>query len=254
MRYRSFFNICTWNSFIKRKIAPVMFMSKYALFSVCFSLLAVFVAAQPTKNQYTKAADSDPAATAILQKVRAKYEAFKSVEATFSLVIELPDAEKMEQSGKLIQAGKQYRLELPDQQLICDGKSLWLYLIENKEIQINNFEEDEESGFLSPMDLLRIYEREDFVYVLSNEYPEAGKVLQDIEFKPLDPNSEYSKMRLSVDKATSQIKRIKAFAKDGSRYTMTVATFKSNLAYPASTFVWTKAQCPDCYVEDLRID
>ena len=229
-------------------------MIKYALFCVCFILGATAVQAQPGKNQYTKAGDSDPAAKAVLEKVRTKYEAYKSVEATFTLTIELPGAEKEDQAGKLIQQGKQYRLELPSQHLICDGKSLWLYLVNDKEVQINNFEEDEESGFLSPMDMLRIYEREDFVYVLSNEYTEGGKIIQDIEFKPLDPNSEYSKLRLSVDKASSQIKRIKAFAKDGSRFTMTVGVFKSNQTYPPATFTWTKAQCPDCYVEDLRID
>ncbi|MBK6902452.1 MAG: outer membrane lipoprotein carrier protein LolA [Saprospirales bacterium] len=230
-------------------------MLKSMFSGLFFGLFALAVSAQPGSNQYTKASDSDPEARAVLEKVKAKYEAYQSVEATFTLTIEFPGAdEKEEQTGKMIQQGKQYRLELATQHLICDGKSIWLYLKENKEVQINNFEEDEESGFLSPMDMLRIYEREDYVYVLSNEYTEAGKIVQDIEFKPLDADSEYSKLRLSVDKAGSQIKRIKAFAKDGSRYTLTLSTFKTNLSYPAGTFSWTKTQCPDCYVEDLRID
>ncbi|MBK7406804.1 MAG: outer membrane lipoprotein carrier protein LolA [Saprospirales bacterium] len=229
-------------------------MLKSMLFTTCLGLFAAAALAQPTTNQYSKAGDSDPAAKAILEKVKVKYEAYKSVEAAFTLSIELPNQPVEEQPGKLIQQGVQYRLELPSQHLLCDGKSIWLYLKNNKEVQINNFEEDEDSGFLSPMDLLRIYEREDFVYVLSNEYAEGGKIVQDIEFKPLDAASEYSKMRLSVEKGTSQIMRIKAFAKDGSRYTLSVSTFKSNATYPASTFVWNKADCPDCYLEDLRID
>jgi outer membrane lipoprotein-sorting protein len=227
-------------------------MKKYLFLSLCLSLLSVAVFAQ--QNQYAKAGDSDPEARAILEKVKIKYEAFKSVEATFTLSIELPDQPAEEQSGKLIQQGDQYKLDLAAQQLICDGKTIWLYLKQNKEVQVNNFDAEEESAFLSPRDLLRIYEREDFVYVLVNEYAEGGKILQDIEFKPLDPNSEYSKMRLSVEKGSSQIKRIRAFAKDGSRYALTLNTFKSNLSYPAGTFVWNKADCPDCYVEDLRID
>ena len=227
-------------------------MKKYLLLSLCLSLSGTVVFAQ--QNQYAKAGDSDPEARAILEKVKNKYEAYKSVEATFTLSIELPDQPAEEQTGKLIQQGEQYKLDLSAQQLLCDGKSIWLYLKNNKEVQINNFDAEEESAFLSPRDLLRIYEREDFVYVLVNEYAEGGKILQDIEFKPLDPNSEYSKMRLSVEKSTSQIKRIRAFAKDGSRYALTLNTFKSNLTYPASTFVWNKADCPDCYVEDLRID
>ena len=229
-------------------------MLKFLLSFFCVGLFAAGLWAQPTTNQYSKAADSDPAAKAILEKVKVKYEAYKSVEAIFNLNIELPNQPAEDQTGKLIQQGDQYRLELASQHLICDGKSIWLYLKNNKEVQINNFDEDEESAFLTPKDLLRIYEREDFVFVLSNEYSEGGKIIQDIEFKPLDQASEYSKMRLSVEKATSQIKQIKAFAKDGSRYTLTVNTFKSNATYPASTFVWNKAECPDCYVEDLRID
>lgn len=229
-------------------------MNKSLLISMFFLAMTMTAMSQPAKNQYAKTADSDPAAKAILEKVKVKYEAYKSVEATFTLSIEIPDQPKEDQQGKLVQAGDKYRLELANQTLVCDGKSIWLYLKQNKEVQINNFDPEEEEAFLSPRDLLRIYEREDFVYVLSNEYSEGGKVLQDIEFKPTDPNSEYSKMRLSVDKATSQIKRIKAFAKDGSRYTLTVGVFKSNQTYPASAFVWNKTECPDCYVEDLRID
>lgn len=229
-------------------------MNRSLLMSLCLSLFAGTLLAQPKVNQYSKSTDSDPAAKAVLEKVKVKYEAYKAIEATFTLTIEIPDQPKEEQAGKLVQQGDKYRLELASQHLICDGKSVWLYLKQNKEVQINTFDPDEDSGFLSPKDLLRIYEREDFVYVLSNEYSEGGKILQDIEFKPLDASSEYSKMRLTVDKATSQIKRIKAFSKDGSRYGLTVGAFKTNLTYPASMFTWTKAECPDCYVEDLRID
>lgn len=229
-------------------------MLRSALSLFFLGLFTAGLLAQPTTNQYTKASDSDPAAKAVLEKVKIKYEAYKSVEALFTLNIELPGQPAEDQSGKLIQQGNQYRLELASQNLLCDGKSIWLYLKNNKEVQINNFDEEEESAFLSPRDLLRVYERDDFVYILSNEYSENGKIIQDIEFKPLDQSSEYSKMRLSVDKASSQIVRIKAFAKDGSRYTLTVNTFKSNGTYPPSTFVWNKAECPDCYVEDLRID
>jgi outer membrane lipoprotein carrier protein len=228
-------------------------MMKSLILFASFSLLATLVAAQPA-NQYTKTGDSDPAAKAVLEKVKKKYDAFKTVEASFKLLIELPEQPKEEQDGKLIQQGNQFRLDLAGQRLICDGKSVWLYLIANKEVQITDFDESEDSGFLTPKDLLRIYEREDFIYVLLNEYAEGGKILLDIEFKPTDPNSEYSKMRVSIDKANSDIRRIKAFAKDGSRYTLSVSAFKNNLTYPTSTFVWNKTDCPDCYVEDLRID
>lgn len=221
-----------------------------------FGTLFVFFLAFATLSaqDFTQAGQNDPAAKTILDKVRAKYEAFTSMEAGFTLSIEIPEEPKEDQSGKLVQQGDKYRLDLASQTIICDGKTAWLYLKTNKEVQINSVEDVAEEGFLSPQDLLRIYEANDYVYALVNEYAEGGRTYAQIEFKPLDKNSEYSKLRVTIDKTNYQVKQIKAFAKDGSRYTLQVTSFKTNGVYPATTFVWNKSECPDCYVEDLRID
>ncbi len=199
---------------------------------------------------------SDPAAKAILEKLRNKYEAYKTVEADFDLTIEIPEEDKEIQTGNLAQDGEKYRLKLDNQAIYSDGKTLWLYLKNNNEVQINNVEdfEDEEEDFLSPKDLLRIYEKEDFIYGLTNEGYEKGVLIQQIEFKPIDKDSEYAKMRLTIDKKKNQIMRIKAFAVDGARYTMDVKKFKPNLAYKSTDFVFNEKKYPGIHVEDLRID
>jgi len=199
---------------------------------------------------------SDPAAKAVLEKLRTKYEAYKTVEADFQLTIEIPEEDKEVQTGNLAQEGEKYRLKLDNQAIYSDGKTLWLYLKSNNEVQINNVDdfEEEDEDFLSPKDLLRIYEKEDFIYGLTNDGFENGKAIQQIEFKPIDKDSEYAKMRLTIDKKRNQIMRIKAFAVDGARYTMDVTKFKPNLTYKNADFIFNPKEFPGIHVEDLRID
>ena len=198
---------------------------------------------------------SDPAAKAILEKMRTKYEDYTTVAADFTLTIEIPEEETEIQEGSIAQEGDKYRLDLEHQAIYSDGQSLWLFMKNNNEVQINDvddFEEDEE--MLSPKDLLRIYEKEDFIYQLINEDYENGVAIQQIEFKPTDRDSEYSKMRVTIDRKKTQIMRIKAFSKDGSRYTMDVKKFLPNQKYKASDFVFNPDNHPDIFGEDLRIE
>lgn len=199
---------------------------------------------------------SDPAAKAILEKLRTKYETYKTVTADFKLIIEIPEEDKEVQSGTLAQQGEQYRLALDNQSIYCDGTTLWLYLKSNNEVQVNNVDdfEEEEEEFLSPKDLLRIYEKEDFIFALVNDGFENGKAIQQIEFKPIDKDSEYSKMRLTIDKKKNEIVRIKAFSKDSARYTMEITKFSPNKTYKKADFMFNTANFPGVHVEDLRID
>lgn len=199
---------------------------------------------------------SDPEAKAILEKMRIKHEAYKSVAADFTLTIEIPEEDSEVQKGSIAQVGEKYRLDLEHQAIYSDGTSLWLFMKNSNEVQINDvdeFEEDE-GELLSPQDLLRIYEKEDFIYHLINEDIENGVAIQQIEFKPTDRDSEYSKMRVTIDRKKTQILRIKAFSKDGSRYTMEVNKFMPNQKYTDADFIFDSSQYPDIFVEDLRIE
>ncbi|MEM9991547.1 MAG: outer membrane lipoprotein carrier protein LolA [Bacteroidota bacterium] len=218
---------------------------------LAFLLCSLSMVAFAQKNTMSTAADSDPQATAILDKLRSKYENLKAVQASFSLIIEIPEQAKEVQKGTLAQAGDQFRLTLNDQTFISDGKTIWLHLKNNNEVQI--MDATENSGeFLSPRDLMQIYEQENFVYALTNQLQEGNKLIEQIEFKPLDDNSDYSKLRLSVDKRKNEIVRIKAFGKDGARYTMRIDQWNANTNFPANHFTFDTKAFPDIYVEDLR--
>lgn len=214
---------------------------------------AIFAQKKPTGT--AKAEVSDPEAKAVLEKMRKKYEAYSTLEAEFSLDIEVPQQKTQTQKGTLTTQAEKYRLKFNDRTMVCDGKSVWLYIPKTKQVQINDMEEgDGDGGISSPQDLLKAYAWKDYVYAITNEFSENGRVVQQIEFKPTTKNTDYSKVRLTLDKKTLEIVSIKSFGKDGSRYTLTINKLTPNKTIAASTFTFAKTECPDCKVEDLRLD
>ena len=172
----------------------------------------------------------------------------------FSLVIEIPQEDKETQKGRLIQQGEKFNVDLPDYNMITDGKDLWVHTKRNKEVQLSEYEPDSFEGMIAPQDFYNFYKKGEYVYALVNESFEEGKAIQQIEFKPLDEDSEYSKLRLTIEKKKGTIKRIKVFSKDQSRFTLNILDLSPNKSFAANQFVFDKAGNPDVDIVDLKID
>lgn len=217
-------------------------------------IILLFAQAGFAQSQMLKASDSDPKARKILDALRKEYNSYKSSEINFELIIELPNKSKEIQKGKMIQSGKKFQITTNDQDIYCDGKTSWLYLKSNKEVQINNYEEGMENNMVSPADMIKMYDNGKYAYAISGTELVNGVKLTNIEFKPLDKNSEYSKLRLSVDTKTNKPVSMKIFSKDGSRFTLSIKNILPNKAYATDVFVFNPKKYPGVRVEDLRID
>lgn len=196
----------------------------------------------------------DPAAKKVLDKIRKKYEGYKTVEAAFTLAIEVPDQPKEVQKGSVSQEDKKFRLEMDQQTIISDGKTTWVYLKKNNEVQINDADPaGTENAFLTPKELLRRYQKGDFLYAITDKITENGRLLTQIEFKPIDRRSEYSKLRVSIDEKKGTIESIKAIARDGSRYTFNITRLAPNKTFGGDHFTFDAKKYPGVRVEDLRM-
>ena len=218
------------------------------------SLLAFLLFLSVGKSQSKSAPIFDPAAKTVLDKISSELESYSSVEMEFDFEISFAGQQPEVQAGLIIQEGEKYFVDMPVQSIYCDGSSLWINLKNNKEVQLNNAEIAAEGGFMDPTALINMYKTGDFEYAISGEVNEEGKTIQQIEFKPIDSASPYSKLRLSIYKGKNEVKRMIVFSKDGSRYTMNIRKITANKTYPASIFVFDKSKHPGVHVEDLRID
>lgn len=226
---------------------------RYLLLGLIFCVSYTLSTAQNGQNTLSSSAESDPKAKIILEQMRDKYEGYKTIDITFELEIKLPEEAAETQIIRLKKKGAAYRVEMPDRTVISDGETLWMVLARNQEVQINDVPEvQDDQGILSPEALFRLYETDDFAYYLVGQATENGKVVQKIEFKPLDAYADYSKMRLTLVKGSNEFVRVKAFGKDGARFTITVKDMRANTALAATLFTFDKADYPGYYIEDLR--
>ncbi len=217
-------------------------------------LSALAAGAYAQAGNLTTAEESDPKAKAILEEIRKRFLSYKSLGADFTLDITLADEPTESQKGTMAQQGNKYRVEMGSQSVISDGNTLWLIMSYNKEVQINDMPEEGETdgAILSPEAMLNFYDKGGFVYYLTNEYKDGSRTIQQIEFKPTDRNADYSKLRMNVNKATKDVISVEAFAKDGSRYKLSIDKLSPNKAFPAGHFTFDKSKYPGYYIEDLR--
>jgi len=220
-------------------------------------ILVVFLSIQAISGQgstMTKKSQSDPKAKVILDKLKKQYDSYKTMEVKFEIELELPGKALEKQKGTVIQDGKKYQVKLQDQEIYADGKTIWVYIKKNKEVQISEMEEGDSAVFMSPKQMMTMYESGDFVYAITEERKVGNSQLADIEFKPLTKKSEYTKMRLTIDTKTNKMLFLRVFSKDGSRYTLKVSDILPNKKYDPALFTFNSKSVPGIHIEDLRMD
>lgn len=227
-------------------IFKTIFSSVLFLLTLCFNIYAL-------NGQASSRSEKDPKAKATLDLMKKRYESYTSLDISFTLDMEISEQPKQVQKGQFTRKGTKYKLVMDQQTVLCDGKSLWLILPKEKEVQINDMPDPlQNEDVLSPEALFSIYKRKDLTYIVLKEFVEKGKSLQQIGFKPIDKMADYSKLELILDKKTGEIISFKAFAKDGSRFLFRFGATKVNQSIPDVLFQFKKSDYPTFYVEDLR--
>ncbi len=203
-------------------------------------------------GQKTIVEKNDPQAKALLDKLKKQYDSYSTMEVSFELQLEFPNKPMETQKGNLIQSGNKYQLKMADQEVYADGKTMWVYLKKNKEVQILDMDDSSEE-FLTPRQLINIYQKGEYIYTVVDERTVGKEKFIDIEFKPKSKKSEFSKIRITLDKLNNNLISLRVFAKDGSRYTLNMKGLKSNKNYDPSVFVLKPNTLVGVKVEDLRL-
>jgi outer membrane lipoprotein-sorting protein len=194
----------------------------------------------------------DQEAVRILSKLKKQFDSYKSLEIQFLMETEIPGSPGEKQQGKLIQEGAKYHVQTDQYVIICDAKTMWFINRQAKEGQINKVGDDDGMGLFSPLELMKIYEKDNHNIGLVNEFTEKGKVFQEIEFVPRDRGADYSKARLILQKATQELSEVRFFNKDGSRMVLRIKSLQANKTVSADQFVFKSSQFPGVHMEDLR--
>ena len=196
------------------------------------------------------AQQKDLKAEQILNGVSAKYKGYKSVQADFIIKMETANSSATDQQyGTLYLKANKYKLILSNQEIISDNSTVWTYLKDVNEVQINTFEKDDNS--ISPTEIFTIYEK-NFLYAFTEEKTIAGKTLQIIDLTPNDKNKPFCKIRLAIDKSAKTIQSAIVFDKNGNRYTYEIKKLTPDVELTETFFTFDSKKYPGIEVVDLR--
>ena len=195
--------------------------------------------------------DQDPKAKAILDEVSKKTKTYKAMLVNFTYTMENKKENISDsQSGELLLSGKRYRLKIAGQIIYSDGTTMWTYIEEAEEVQIN--EQEETEGMISPTNIFTIYEK-GFKYQFHKEEQVDGKAAQVINLYPEKPKEKsFHTIRLYVDKAKKQLFKVKIFGREGDDYIYQIDKLQLNPEITDADFTFDKAAHPKVEVIDLR--
>ena len=197
------------------------------------------------------AAQTDAKAKSVLDAVSKKVSALKSLKANFALHLTGANGKVSEsKKGTFSMKGQKYRVMLGGQEIICDGKTVWTYTKDANEVQVSNYNPNEQT--ISPTKLFTNFYDKEYKYKYVGERKVNGKNCDVVELTPVNNTKQFKKIELAVDKASSTIAGGNIWEKNGNKYQYEVSGFTPNAPIADASFTFDKKQHPGAEVVDLR--
>jgi len=171
-------------------------------------------------------AQNDADAEAVLEKVSEVYSQIESGQGKFTMIIENLEAGVNEnQTGFFFIKDDMYRIESDMLDRVTNGETVWTYFKDDEELQITDFDPEEEE--INPAEIFNLYTKD-------YSYPEyKDTTIDSFEFHVIDlyPNDEqesYAKVSLIINKVSNFIVKAVVESKNGSFVTYQIDSFKPN--------------------------
>ena len=194
-------------------------------------------------------AQKDKDAGALLKAVINKISEYKNFEADLSYTMVNKEMDiNEEKNGKIYVEGDKYRIEMPGQIIISDGKTLWTYLEDSQEVMISNMEDNDQS--ISPTKILTSYNK-DYKAKFGSD-PKYKKGSLKLIYLKSDKNPNFEKMSVVVDADKLELKSFSVYDKNGNVFTYNILNLKPNVDLPEDTFTFDPKKYPDVEVVDMR--
>jgi outer membrane lipoprotein carrier protein len=195
-------------------------------------------------------AQYDPKALEILDAMSKKYKSIPAFEA--SIVCTLTnDVDKIndEFKGRITVKGDKYRMVLPEQEVINNGATIWTYLPDAKEVNIDNYDPNSED--VNPSKMHEVYKK-GYKYLYLQDRTDGGVLCEEIDLVPEKKDAQYFKIKMFVNKKEKTIQSFTLFDKGGNRYKYAISKFTPNAKIEDAFFTFDPKKYPGVEIIDLR--
>lgn len=187
----------------------------------------------------------------ILDKANLAYNQAGGIVASFTINTEDVKGKTIySQDGKAYLKGNKFKIDVPDGITWFDGKTQWVYAKGGDEVNVSNPTGEELAG-VSPSVLLSLY-KAGFKLSYKGEKKEKTKTVYVVEMIPLGKKTEFSKMIVTIDKATNIFTSVSTYGKDGMDNHLIINKIQTGVNLSDAVFVFNKKEYPGVEVIDLR--
>jgi outer membrane lipoprotein carrier protein len=199
--------------------------------------------------------DQDPKAKVILDELSKTTKAHKSITADVIYTAYGKDKKALDkpQAWKIQVKGQKFRLEIPGNVIVCDGKSIWNHNKDAKEVTIKNYDPENEEQNISK--IFTMYET-GYKYRYDKEEKLGTVLCHRIELVPAvkPEKKKFHTVILYIDKAKKQIVQLKMLMKDQGYATYDIKTMKTTVDIPDTQFTFDTKGFKADQINDERGD
>ena len=168
----------------------------------------------------------------------------KNVEMTFTYqyVSDAPFPTE-EQQGKAFLQGESYKVILNEQQTISDGKTIWSYLVDDKEVMVSNATDGADN---TPLKLITLLDKEYAAQLLHTDSNGMSHLALT------NPNGQYKRITVTIDSKKEALKSAEIFADDNSKMVIDINEMKYDQDLKDDFFRFDEKAYPNVDIIDMR--
>lgn len=176
-------------------------------------------------------------AKSLLSKIEKKYDGIRDVRISFTQHVRfgVTQSEQTFSGTMLMKKGNKYHIELEDQTIVTDGKSVWSYAKSNKQVIIDKYKED--PGSFSP-DKILVNVPEHYTPSLFGNETISGKETSVLKLIPIDTKSNLQWMKVWVDHDDWLMRKIQLLDISDNLTTYSIDRIRMNEGVNDSLFIF----------------
>ena len=205
-------------------------------------MLMGLVAGVQAQITHTEQGAVDQKADALLKRAASQFG-----NVSFKVTASMRDAQKKEtlrQTAQVLYCKGCYRVSVADQEVICDGKTVWQWNKTAREVAVTNMSTDD-VDLMNPARLLKNYDKS-----FRAKYIRTDDGVALVDLQPRSARS-FHKIRLYMNEKSGQLQRMEVHKYDSSREVYEITEFK-RASTPAAKFTFDPSQHAGVEIIDMR--
>ncbi|GGD24783.1 LolA family protein [Flavobacterium orientale] len=193
----------------------------------------------------------DKKAKDLLDEVTTKVKSFENITIEFKYSLSnTKENVNQDSKGTVVMKGNQYHLNFMGVTKIFDGKKSYTINPEDEEVTISKVDASDENA-ITPSKMLTFFST-GYKYSMNILQDIKGRKIQYIKLIPISSKDQRKEILLGIDTQTKHIYNLIEVGKNGTKTTLTVNSFKTNLPLSKNQFTFDESKYKNYYIN--RID